>query len=142
MYISVRVRRGCGAGGRTGSEAARVSRHTPPPAAQSSGASHRDGHVMLAHLSRLNMSETDINSSVKRRYNDLSLDLNLDQATADEAWNNYENIQLKYTLEVRYGLFWRTCLGVYLETCPGSDLLVARGLPVDLPRQTIQEYSS
>lgn len=54
------------------------------------------------------MSETDINSSVKRRYNDLSLDLNLDQATADEAWNNYENIQLKYTLEGEQ-LPWLAC---------------------------------
>ncbi|XP_027226820.2 retinoblastoma-like protein 1 [Penaeus vannamei] len=45
------------------------------------------------------MSDTDLGSSVRRRYTDLSLDLNLDQVTADEAWNNYENIQLKYTLE-------------------------------------------
>lgn len=48
------------------------------------------------------MSDTDLGSSVRRRYTDLSLDLNLDQVTADEAWNNYENIQLKYTLEVRF----------------------------------------
>ncbi|MPC38200.1 Retinoblastoma-like protein 1 [Portunus trituberculatus] len=46
------------------------------------------------------MTESDSNSSIKRKYNDLSLDLNLDQVTADEAWANYENIKLKYTLEV------------------------------------------
>ncbi|KAK7075859.1 Retinoblastoma-like protein 1 [Halocaridina rubra] len=45
------------------------------------------------------MSEEIVQSSVKRRYIDLSLDLNLDQITSDEAWTNYENIQLKYTLE-------------------------------------------
>ncbi|KAG7174815.1 retinoblastoma 1-like [Homarus americanus] len=54
------------------------------------------------------MSEIDIHSSVKRKYNDLSLDLNLDQATADEAWNNYENIQLKYILE-GVQLPWLAC---------------------------------
>lgn len=53
------------------------------------------------------MSEVDLqHSSVKRKYNDLSLDLNLDQVTADEAWTNYENIQLKYTLEVRKRRVW------------------------------------
>lgn len=64
------------------------------------------------------MSEVDLqHSSVRRKYNDLSLDLNLDQVTADEAWSNYENIQLKYTLEVRkregFGCFgWCTCFTV------------------------------
>ncbi|KAK4301850.1 hypothetical protein Pmani_026025 [Petrolisthes manimaculis] len=47
-------------------------------------------------------------SSVRRRYNDLSLDLNLDQVTADEAWTNYQNIQLKYTLEGEQ-LPWLAC---------------------------------
>lgn len=47
------------------------------------------------------MTESDSNLSIKRKYNDLSLDLNLDQVTADEAWANYENIKLKYSLEVR-----------------------------------------
>lgn len=59
-----------------------------------------------------NMTESDSNSSIKRKYNDLSLDLNLDQVTADEAWANYENIKLKYTLEVgQTGVCfgWCTC---------------------------------
>lgn len=56
------------------------------------------------HYPAANMSDSDLGSSVRRRYTDLSLDLNLDQVTADEAWNNYENIQLKYTLEVRFAL--------------------------------------
>ena len=64
-----------------------------------------------------NMTEIDSNSSIKRKYNDLSLDLNLDQVTADEAWANYENIKLKYTLEVCNA--W-VCLGsctCYLHPC-------------------------
>ncbi|XP_064097871.1 retinoblastoma-like protein 1 [Macrobrachium nipponense] len=45
------------------------------------------------------MSDSDGVTSVRRKYVDLSLDLNLDAFTSDEAWSNYENIQLKYTLE-------------------------------------------
>lgn len=75
------------------------------------------------------MSEVDLqHSSVRRKYNDLSLDLNLDQVTADEAWSNYENIQLKYTLEVRHRrvlLFWLVhlfhCHSGYQE-CLAPDL--------------------
>lgn len=54
------------------------------------------------------MSQTERNFSVKRKYTDLSLDLNLDQAAADEAWTSYENIQLKYTLEGEQ-LPWLAC---------------------------------
>lgn len=46
------------------------------------------------------MTDTEPSLATKRKYNDLSLDLNLDQVTADEAWANYDNIKLKYTLEV------------------------------------------
>ena len=46
------------------------------------------------------MSDNDIIAEVKQRYQGLCLDLNLDQTTADEAWLNYENINVKYTLEV------------------------------------------
>uniref|UniRef100_A0A0P4WAI6 Retinoblastoma-like protein 1 n=1 Tax=Scylla olivacea TaxID=85551 RepID=A0A0P4WAI6_SCYOL len=54
------------------------------------------------------MTESDSDSSIKRKYNDLSLDLNLDQVTADEAWANYKNIKLKYTLEGEQ-LTWLAC---------------------------------
>lgn len=63
-----------------------------------------------------NMTDTDPNITIKRKYNDLSLDLNLDQVTADEAWANYDNIKLKYTLEVSQVIVcvtWCTC---YLGT--------------------------
>ncbi|XP_076033426.1 retinoblastoma-like protein 1 [Oratosquilla oratoria] len=45
------------------------------------------------------MSETETQTGIRRRFQDLSLDLNLDQITADEAYSNYESVQLKYTLE-------------------------------------------
>ncbi|XP_050730623.1 retinoblastoma-like protein 1 [Eriocheir sinensis] len=54
------------------------------------------------------MTDTEPSLATKRKYNDLSLDLNLDQVTADEAWANYDNIKLKYTLEGEQ-LTWLAC---------------------------------
>lgn len=39
-------------------------------------------------------------SESRKKYEDLCYDLNLDKATADEAWSSYEVIQQSYTLEV------------------------------------------
>lgn len=42
--------------------------------------------------------ETD--DAVERRYNELCLDLNMDKGTKEEAWESYQKIKTKYTLEV------------------------------------------
>ena len=54
---------------------------------------------MINVMDEETMSDNDIIAEVKQRYQGLCLDLNLDQTTADEAWSNYENINVKYTLE-------------------------------------------
>ena len=46
------------------------------------------------------MSQADSDESTYKLFQDLVLDLNLDQATADEAWNNYETLKLRYVMEV------------------------------------------
>lgn len=45
---------------------------------------------------------------VRKKYQDLTLDLNLDTATAEEAWSDYLYIRQSYTLEVLLFVFQRT----------------------------------
>lgn len=78
------------------------------------------------------MTDTEPSLAIKRKYNDLSLDLNLDQVTADEAWANYDNIKLKYTLEV--GLA-SVCYLVHLLPVTSLDTWAPRG-QVRGPRET------
>lgn len=41
-----------------------------------------------------------VDNEVNKRFQDLVLDLNLDQVTAEEAWKNYETLKLRYVMEV------------------------------------------
>lgn len=47
------------------------------------------------------MEPTEENDdAVERKYNEICLDLNMDKGTKEEAWESYQKIQTKYTLEV------------------------------------------
>ena len=45
-------------------------------------------------------SLNDAEYVVRKKYIDLTLDLNLDTKTAEDAWKSYEIIKQSYTLEV------------------------------------------
>ena len=40
-------------------------------------------------------------SDLQRKYGDICLDLNMDETTKKDAWENFEKIKSKFTLEVR-----------------------------------------
>lgn len=47
------------------------------------------------------MEPTEENDdAVERKYDEICLDLNMDKGTKEEAWESYQKIQTKYTLEV------------------------------------------
>lgn len=59
--------------------------------------------------------ETD--DAVERRYNELCLDLNMDKGTKEEAWESYQKIKTKYTLEGDQ-MHWLAC--ALYEACRKS----------------------
>ncbi|KAF2348521.1 Retinoblastoma-associated protein A-box, partial [Trinorchestia longiramus] len=76
-----------------------------------------------------NQSEEEKNGNEKdfyKEFQDLVLDLNLDQATADEAWSNYETLKLRYVME-GCQMYWVAC-SVYFS-CRQRKLPTVGGRP-------------
>ena len=50
--------------------------------------------------------EERFDEEIIKKYEDLCLDLNLDKAAKEEAWQSYERISQNYSLEVRITVKW------------------------------------
>uniref|UniRef100_A0A6A7FZ97 Retinoblastoma-like protein 2 n=1 Tax=Hirondellea gigas TaxID=1518452 RepID=A0A6A7FZ97_9CRUS len=76
---------------------------------------------------------------VNGRFQDLVLDLNLDQITADEAWRNYETLKLRYAMEGDQMLWvscavYEACMQRTLPTVGGRQGSTVQGNCVSLTR--------